>query len=240
MKSMQKLHDFQERLEMSQKASDEPFWENVYRRAFVGYVGNLPVLVDSPAQRLGIDRFVVLSSGKELRIDEKKRETVYPDILLEYLSNDQTGAPGWIEKDLLIDYIAYAFMPAKRVHLYPWQQLRQTWVKYGPAWQKTYKKVPAQNAGYTTWSLAVPIAVLDEAIREVSVIQLGSVAALGKNPEPVAIWTPTMITEFCREIAAAGQNVPQVVKTLYGGNLRNVSPDMARSRWEAYRKDKAA
>lgn len=237
---MQKLHDFQERLEMSQKASDEPFWENVYSRAFVGYVGNLPVLEDSPAQRLGIDRFVVLSSGKELRIDEKKRETVYPDILLEYLSNDQTGAPGWIEKDLLIDYIAYAFMPVKRVHLYPWQQLRLAWSRHGAAWQKAYKKVPAQNQGYVTWSVAVPISVLDEAIREACVIQLGSVASLGEQPEPVAIWTPAMITAFCREIATAGQNVPQVVKALYGGNLRNASPQEARAKWEAYRKNKAA
>ena len=235
-----KQHDFQERLKMSQKASDEPFWENVYSRAFVGYVGNLPVLGDSPAQRLGIDRFVVLSSGKELRIDEKKRETVYPDILLEYLSNDQTGAPGWVEKNLPIDYIAYAFMPVKRVHLYPWQQLRLAWVKYGPAWQKNYTKVPAKNDGYTTWSVAVPIAVLDDAIREASVIQLGSVKALGGDPEPVSIWTQTMITEFCREIKVSGHDVPTVIKSLFGGNLRSVNPVAARAKWSEYANKKAA
>lgn len=225
---------------MSQKASDEPFWENVYSRAFVGYVGNLPVLGDSPAQRLGIDRFVILSSGKELRIDEKKRETVYPDILLEYLSNDQTGTPGWIEKDLLIDYIAYAFMPVKRVHLYPWQQLRLAWALHGRAWQKKYKKVPAQNAGYTTWSVAIPITTLDEAVRSVSVIQLGSIASLGREPQPVSIWTQTMITELCQEIKASGEDVPTVVKSLFGGNLRSVNPQVARAKWGEYRKNKVA
>jgi hypothetical protein len=221
---MEKLHDFHERLEMSQRASDEPFWLEVYRKAFVGYVGCLPVLGDSPAQRMGIDRFVILSSGQELRIDEKKREEVWPDILLEYLSNDQTNAPGWMEKDLHIDYIAYAFMPAKRVHLYPWHLLRRAWIQHGATWKKEYKLIPAPNPGYKTWSVAVPIAVLDKAVQEASVIQLGSVASLTKPPA----WEQAKITEFYTEVRQAGyRTVEDTPKILGGKKLTEYTPEEA-------------
>lgn len=223
---MAKLHDFHERLCMSQTVSDEPFWTEIYRKAFVGYVGCLPVLEDSPAQRMGIDRFVILSSGQELRIDEKKREEVWPDILLEYLSNDQTNAPGWMEKELHIDYIAYAFMPAKRVHLYPWHLLRRAWEKHGSAWKQTYKKIPAKNAGYTTWSVAVPIAVLEQAVQEASVIQLGSVVALGKTL--TTQWTPEKITEFYKAVRGAGYRTEEdTPKILRGRKLLDCTPDEA-------------
>lgn len=82
--------------------------------------------------------------------------------------------------------------------------------------------------------------MLDKAIQEASVIQPDSAVVLDKKPEPVAVWTQAMITEFCKEIAATGQNVPLVVKMLFGGNLCNVNPQEARDRWEAYRKNKAA
>lgn len=232
---MGKLHDFHERLEMSQRASDEPFWSEVYRKAFAGYMGCLAILDDSPAQRMGIDRVVVLSSGQELRIDEKKREEVWPDILLEYLSNDQTNAPGWMEKDLHIDYIAYAFMPAKRVHLYPWHLLRRAWGKYGTAWKKEYKKVSAQNPGYKTWSVAVPIAVLNKAVQEAGVIQLGSVASLAKPA-----WEQAKITEFFTAVRQAGyRTVEDTPKILGGKKLTEYTPEEAWAKLKAF-KNKAA
>lgn len=169
---MAEVHDFYERLAYSQQGSDEGFWNEVYEQAFVGFLSATPVLGDSQAQRLGIDRLVFLSSGQVLRIDEKKRDTVYPDILLEYLSNDRTGAKGWIEKELQIDYLAYAFMPIKKVFLYPWQQLRVAWKRNGASWKKRYRNVAAQNYGYKTWSVAVPIEVLDIAIRKTLIVEL--------------------------------------------------------------------
>jgi hypothetical protein len=97
------IHDFKERLEFSESASGEPFWDAIYRKAFPGMVSHMPCPGDTQSQRLGIDRLILLSSGRVLAIDEKKREQDYNDILLEYLSNDSTGAPGWIEKELQID-----------------------------------------------------------------------------------------------------------------------------------------
>jgi hypothetical protein len=135
-------------------------------------VSHMPCPGDTQSQRLGIDRLILLSSGRVLAIDEKKREQDYNDILLEYLSNDSTGAPGWIEKELQIDYLAYAFMPSKRVYLFPWDMLRRAWLHYKADWLKKYQIPPARNKGYCTHSVAVPIVELHSAVKTAMIIQL--------------------------------------------------------------------
>ena len=166
------VHDFKERLEFSEKASDEPFWDAIYKKAFPNIVNQMLASGNVKSQRMGIDRVVLLSSGKILYIDEKKREIDYQDILLEYVSVDKTGAPGWIEKDLLIDYLAYAFMPSKRVYLFPWDMLRRAWCHYKDNWLEIYARIEAQNQGYKTISVAIPIQILQKAVQTAMVIQL--------------------------------------------------------------------
>jgi hypothetical protein len=165
-------HDFRERLAYSEEASGDEFWEAVYRKAFPDMIAQIPCIGDNQAQRLGIDRFVTLSSGRVLRIDEKKRMKVYPDILLEVVSVDRTNAPGWIEKDLQIDYLAYAFMPTKTVYLFDWLMLRRAWLHKGTEWRAKYGEKAAQNDGYRTISVPVPIEELRRAVGTAAVIQL--------------------------------------------------------------------
>lgn len=165
-------HNFKQSLEYSESASDEPFWDSVYRKAFPNLVNQMLASGDTISQRMGIDRVIILDNGKVLMIDEKKRAEVYQDILLEYLSVSTTGAPGWIEKDLAIDFLAYAFMPIKRVYLFPWPLLRRAWIHYREDWIKTYRKVTAHNNGYDTLSVAIPIHVLVKAVSNASIIQL--------------------------------------------------------------------
>jgi hypothetical protein len=165
------IHNFRERLEFSIAASDEPFWREVYKKAFPKMVG-MSLVDDLSMQKMGIDRIVELENRKQILVDEKKRETVYPDILLEYESADTTGSPGWMEKDLAIDYIAYAFMPTQRVYLFPWDILKRAWDHYKPEWKETYPIIPARNDGYTTYSVAVPIHILTKAVSTASIIQL--------------------------------------------------------------------
>jgi hypothetical protein len=167
-----KIHDFRERLNFSEVASDEPFWLAVYRKAFPTMVNCMLTSGRTEGQKLGVDRVIYLANNRIIRIDEKKREKDYDDILLEYVSVNTTGAPGWIEKDLAIDYIAYAFMPSKRVYLFPWDMLKRCWLNYRTEWLNKYKIPPAQNRGYQTLSVAVPIAVLKEAVRAAAIIQL--------------------------------------------------------------------
>lgn len=165
-------HDFNERLSMSERASDEPFWDSIYRSAFPDLINHMTTTGNTQSQRLGIDRILHLSSGRTLYIDEKKRESVYSDILLEYLSVDTTGAPGWIEKPLHIDYLAYAFMPTRCAYLFPWHVLQRAWRVNKQRWMSAYKPVVAQNNGYRTHSLPIPIAVLQNAVKDAFLVQL--------------------------------------------------------------------
>jgi hypothetical protein len=169
---MKPPHDFKKQLQFSQAASDEPFWDAVYRKAFPDMANHMVSTGDTLAQRMGIDRIILLSNGRNLRVDEKKREKVYNDILLEFVSNDRTGAAGWIEKPLFIDYLAYAFMPTRKVYLFDWLMLRRAWIYYGETWKKSCRHVPAQNPGYRTISLAVPIPTLQKAVQTAAIIDV--------------------------------------------------------------------
>lgn len=170
------IHNFQDRLKWSEKASHEPFWDAVYRKAFPGMINHMVCLGDHPTQRMGVDRVVYLNNNRELRIDEKKRNAVYPDILLEFVSNDRARLPdrraGWIEKNLNIDYLAYAFMPIQKVYLFDWLTLRRAWVANKTAWMKKYPAVKAKNENYTTLSIPVPIPVLQKALNEAQIVNV--------------------------------------------------------------------
>ena len=170
--SMSVVHDFHERLDFSEQAGHEAFWDAVYRKAFPSLVMHQSVIGDSACQRAGIDRVILLSNNKSLYIDEKKREREYNDILLEYISADTINSPGWIEKDLAIDYLAYAFMQSQRCYLFSWPLLRRAWQNFKPVWIKRYPRIEAQNHGYKTISVAVPIEVLRRAVSTAAVIQL--------------------------------------------------------------------
>lgn len=168
-----KTNHFNEDLSYSIKASEESFWEQIYRKAFPNFVSMMGCPGDFESQRMGIDRVILLSNGLTLKIDEKKRRDDRTDILLEYLSNDKTGAPGWIEKDLAIHYLAYAFMPSKQCYLFDWPMLRAAWIHWGETrWKKIYSIPPAHNTGYDTYSVAIPISELRNAMSQVRHIQL--------------------------------------------------------------------
>lgn len=166
------MHDFRTELKFSEISSDEPFWFEVYKKAFPNMVNLMLCSGDTQSQRMGIDRLILMANGKVLMIDEKKRKEDYPDVLLEYISVDTTGAPGWIEKDLSIDYLAYAFMKSKRVYLFDWLALRRAWMHYKNDWIAKYQRITAQNNGYKTISVAVPTDTLRYAVSLATVIQL--------------------------------------------------------------------
>ena len=172
-----KVHDFHERNDWSLSQRDETFWEAIYRKAFPS-LEKIELNEDISRQKIGIDRIIYLPHGKELLIDEKKRSQVYPDIVLEYCSVDKQKTPGWIEKDLAIDYLAYAFIPSQQCYLFPWHMLRLAWDKYRKEWHSMavenkfgYHIVKAKNADYFTWSVAVPIDDLLQAVSNASLIQ---------------------------------------------------------------------
>ncbi len=171
-----KVHDFQESLAKSHAQADAPRWGEVYRRAFPGLESFVCVRKDGWAQRGGIDRVLTLQSAKTLLVDEKVRYKDYPDILLEYLSDRDRGVLGWVSKELACDYIAYAFVPSQTCYLLPFQTLRRAWRKNGEQWICDYKRVEAENIGYTTVSVAVPTKVLMIALGDAMKVQWSAAA----------------------------------------------------------------
>jgi len=164
-------NDFHNDLKFSLEASQERFWDKVYKKAFPDMIKS-EICSDLHWQKQGVDRVIYMSSGHSIHIDEKIRRKVYNDILLEFLSNDVTGAPGWMEKSLSIDYMAYAFLPIKKVYLFPWQMLRRTWISFKEEWTNKYPTIKAQNNGYVTHSLAIPLSVLKKKVNAATIIKL--------------------------------------------------------------------
>lgn len=162
-----KIHSFADSLAFSQAQAELPMWELVYRKAFPTFASMHIVRKDGWAQRGGIDRVILLESGKHIYVDEKVREKDWPDILLEYYSDRDRKIPGWIAKDLACDYLAYAFLPSRRCYLLPFQSLRRCWQQYRHEWVRRFTPpVEAQNNGYVTVSVGVPTGVLLAAIGE--------------------------------------------------------------------------
>ena len=67
-------------------------------------------------------------------------------------------------------------MPTETVHLFPWDILFLAWKENKDDWLRMYRKVVAENIGYNTLSVAVPIDILKAAVSSSSVIYV--------NPTP--------------------------------------------------------
>lgn len=166
------VNDFNECLKFSHKFEDHPVWSRVYKAAFPNIVGTVSYQQDGFWQREGVDRGIMLSTTKQILVDEKVRGRnkitgrVYDDILLEYKSTNTSA--GWVCKPLRADYIAYLIAPLGVCYMLPVIQMQNAWEKNKAEWfanaedrsNKGFQKVSAKNNGYTTLSLAVPVNVL--------------------------------------------------------------------------------
>lgn len=164
-------HDFQTSLELSQAYADAPWWLDIYRKAFPTLVSAVSIRNDGWAQRGGIDRVLTLACGRTYSVDEKVRTNDWPDILLEQWSDEARRSPGWIQKPLACDFIAYAFAPSRRCYLLPVVPLQRAWRLYGRQWIEIHGRRQAQNRGYVSTSVPVPIELLMHAIVQAMQIQ---------------------------------------------------------------------
>lgn len=193
------MHDFKEKLKMSHEAEDLPCWAEIYHKAFPNVAAIISHRDDGEHQRKGIDRSVILTNAKQIWIDEKARDREYGgDILLEYISNDRTGALGWVEKPLLCDYIAVAYIPSAIAFLLPVLQLQAAWAKNREEWVARYKLPPARNSGYSTLNAAVPTDELYPAMGSFLRVRF---TAPAPKPEPVAEqWRDPRVEQLTLEI----------------------------------------
>ncbi|WP_241659498.1 hypothetical protein [Sphingomonas glacialis] len=142
------------------------WWIPIYRRAFPTLMSAVAIEQDGWAQRAGIDRLLTLACGRTFTVDEKIRTQDWPDVLLERWSDEKRKTPGWVQKPLACDFIAYAYAPAATCVLLPVPALQRAWRQHGRQWIGLYGQRRAQNRGYTTISVPVPRGVLMQAIVE--------------------------------------------------------------------------
>ena len=159
------MHRFAESLALSEQYGAD-WWLPLYRRAFPTLMSAVAVQHDGWAQRGGIDRLLTLACGRTYTVDEKIRTEDWPDVLLERWSNEKAQTPGWVQKPLAADFIAYAHAPAGTCVLLPVPALQRAWRQHGRQWIGLYGQRRAQNDGYSTVSVPVPRGVLMQAIVE--------------------------------------------------------------------------
>lgn len=154
-----KEHSFHEDLAYSHSQADHPMWHQIYRQAFPTMRAMVDVRQDGWAQRGGIDRVVTLNCGRTVTIDEKVRRMAFKDIHLEWGHEFGNGRlePGWIEKDLACEYIAYAWQPLRIGYLLPFLQLREAWRRNGERWKGAFYQAEAKNCRYVSIGVCVPI-----------------------------------------------------------------------------------
>lgn len=138
----------------------------IYRRAFPTLMSAVAVRQDGWAQRGGIDRLLTLACGRTYTVDEKVRTADWPDVLLERWSDEARKVPGWVQKPLAVDFIAYAWAPAATCVIIPVAALQRAWRQHGRAWIGLYGTRRAENPGYVSVSVPVPRGVLMQAIVE--------------------------------------------------------------------------
>jgi hypothetical protein len=155
------MNDFKKDLEYSHDCEAMEMWESAYRHFFPTMASSVTHGQDGEHQRAGVDRSIILANSKQILIDEKARRIHDTgDIMVEYVSNDRMETLGWAEKPLRCDYIAYAFVPSKKVYLLPFTQLQNAWHRNKDEWLKKYRTKRAPNKNYNTLNCPVPTSVL--------------------------------------------------------------------------------
>lgn len=127
--------DFGPDLDWASSVAGLPFWLDVYKKAFPGFVAAHIPIGDGWHQRAGRDRIIVLDDSSTITVDEKGRREQWSDIAIEVLSDPsmeelQRGRGktlGWghPDKRLSCDYIGYAFVPTQTCHLIPYRELKR-------------------------------------------------------------------------------------------------------------------
>jgi hypothetical protein len=162
--SVNRVHRFSESLALSNAFADAEWWIPIYRQAFPKLMTAVSIRDDGWAQRGGIDRVLTLQCGRTYTVDEKVRTENWPDILLEQWSDEERRIPGWIQKPLACDFIAYAYAPTETCYLLPVAPLQRAWRQRGREWIVAYGTRRARNPGYVSVGVPVPRDVLMQAI----------------------------------------------------------------------------
>jgi len=92
------------------------------------------------------------------------RRVSEPDEKNAERKDEERRIPGWIQKPLACDFIAYAYAPTETCYLLPVVPLQRAWRQRGREWIVAYGTRRARNPGYVSVGVPVPRDVLMQAI----------------------------------------------------------------------------
>lgn len=146
------------------EAADDPMWFRIYSLLY-GWNVTIERVTDRAAQRRGIDRIVVLPSGRRLSSQEKHRPTrSLLDVAIEvkHVHSDGYERPGWIVQPSDADLFIYACSQDWRAFACRASRLKAAWAGHAEKWQRIYPVVwsAIENGDYRTGCCCVPLTVL--------------------------------------------------------------------------------
>lgn len=157
------MNDFQTDLEYSLEERENEIFDRFYFRVFPN-LKTVELVSEIRLQLDGIDKRLIFNNGKAVLVDEKKRRKDYGDILLEEYSDFERKKIGWLGRHKKTDYIVYAVMPSQKVYLLPFLLLQKAWIRNYKYWTSIYERKFAENEGYRTSNIPIPVNVLLDAI----------------------------------------------------------------------------
>ena len=154
-------HDFHSDLQRSMLPSGDRRTEEILRE-FFGSPRDF-ALDWSPRRRPYGHDCEARAWGSYYTIEEKRRTVDYGDVLLENVSNNRTGTPGWTRKCGNVDYVLFIF-PGKRWEIFPGAALKVAFLSNVDEWLKKFGVTEARNKTYSTLNIAIPTSDLIESL----------------------------------------------------------------------------
>ncbi len=146
--------------------------------SFMGPIMRIDSIKDKNMQFAGIDKLILFSNGKTLKLEEKVRRKDYGDLLIEIIADNnfatydhntnvfestQPRGIGWGMKDYSSDLLFYFIETESKGFIFSWKKFQAIFKGYLPIWYKLalekkqgFSLKIAKNKGYDTINIAVP------------------------------------------------------------------------------------
>lgn len=152
--------DFEERLSSSRNPDARARLE-LFLRIYFGGARDFELSFEPEKTAYGHDA-EAQAFGQRYTLEIKVREKDWGDELLEDVSNDTSGRPGWTWRAGSVHYVLHVY--PERIEIWPGAALELAWRQNRESWIRMYGQRRAANQGYRTVNVPVPTEVLRKAL----------------------------------------------------------------------------
>lgn len=146
--------------------------------SFMGVISRIDSIKDKEMQFAGIDKLILFSNGKTLKLEEKVRRKDYGDILIEIIANNNFASydhitnefkytelkgVGWGMKNYSSDLLFYFIESENKGFMFSWKKFQAIFKGYLPIWydlalqkKQGFAIRIAKNKTYDSINIAIP------------------------------------------------------------------------------------